>query len=264
MVPGEDMKGYCVCITQNCTAKEQLGVNALAEKVFNSKEVEALAAEWAKKDPNRTAEQIFIKTTWKDRDGVEREREISLSEARMQFYDLQSYLGQCATCQANVASERFKGGVYSGFGCYMQIGHPISKELEDALVTGAKRAVANSKIEPSIAFLDRIAKMKVTGQVISDLRNETPPGIESKSPQTITWGGFLGKKTINSDMLLEMFLTGEATSEDALLFHHFCENTHTALQSAGGSYEMREFITTMSALYGTAADMKKTVKIYKG
>jgi len=264
VVPGEYMKGYSVSITQDCTAKQQLGVNGLAEKVFNAKEVEAMAAEWAEKDPNRTAEQIFIKTTWKDREGVEREREISLSEARMQFYDLQSYLGTCATCSANVASDRFKGGVYSGFGCYLHIGHPISKELEDALMMGAKRCVAHSKIEPSIAFLDRIAKMKITGKVISDLRKDTPPGIESKAPQSITWGGFLGKKTINSDMLLEMFLTGEANYEDSLLFHHFCENIHTALQSEDGSYEMKEFMTTLSALYGTAADMKKPVKIYKG
>ncbi|UCC93506.1 MAG: hypothetical protein JSW25_02235 [Thermoplasmata archaeon] len=264
MVPGEYMKGYSVSITQDCTAKQQLGVNGLAEKVFNAKEVEAMAAEWAQKDPNRTAEQIFIKTTWKDRDGNEREREISLSEARMQFYDLQSYLGTCATCGANVASDRFKGGVYSGFGCYLHIGHPISKDLEDALMAGAQRAVANSKIEPSIAFMDRIAKAKVSGQVIADLRKESPPGIESKQPQSISWGGFLGKKTINSDMLLEMFLSGEATPEDALLFHHFAENIHTALQTTGGSYEMKEFITTLSALYGTAADMKKTIKVYKG
>jgi hypothetical protein len=258
------MKGYSITISQDCTAKQQLGVNALAEKVFNSKEVEKMAAEWAEKDPNRTAEQIFIKTTWKDRDGEEREREISLSEARMQFYDLQSYLGTCATCPANVASQRFKGGVYSGFGCYLHIGYPISQDLEDALMTGAKRAVAHSKIEPSIAFLDRIAKAKVTGQVIADMRNETPPGIESKAPQTITWGGFLGKKTINSDMLLEMFLTGEANTEDSLLFHHFAENIHTALQTSGGSFEMKEFITTLSALYGTAADLNKPIKIYKG
>jgi hypothetical protein len=258
------MKGYVVCITQNCTAKEQLGVNALAEKVFNAKEVEEMATEWAKKDPNRTAEQIFIKTTWKDRDGKERERDISLSEARMQFYDLQSYLGQCATCPANVASDRFKGGVYSGFGCYLHVGHPISKELEDSLMAGANRAVAQSKIEPSIAFLDRIAKNKVTGQVISDLRKESPPGIESKTPQSVTWGGLFGKKTVTSDMLLEMFLTGEANPEDALLFHHFCENIHMALQASGASYEMKDFVTTISSLYGTAADLKRTIKVYKG
>lgn len=258
------MKGYCVCITYDCTAKQQLGVNGLAEKVFNSKEVEKMAAEWAEKDPNRTAEQIFIKTTWRDRDGVDREREVSLSEARMQFYDLQSYLGTCATCPANVASDRFKGGVYSGFGCYMQVGHPIAKDLEDALMAGANRAATQSKIEPSIAFLDRIAKIKITGKVIADLRKDDPPGIESKKPQSLTYGGFLSKKTITSDMLLEMFLTGEASSDDALLFHHFCENIHTALQDKGASYEMKNFITTMSTLYGTAADLKRTIKVYKG
>lgn len=258
------MKGYCVCITRDCNAKQQLGVNTLAEKVFNAKEVEALAAEWQEKDPNRTAEQIFIKTTWKDREGNAREREMSLSEARMQFYDLQSFLGQCATCPANVASERFKGGVFSGFGCYMHIGYPISRELEDAIVAGAQRAVAHSKIEPSIAFLDRIVKAKITGNVIDNLRRESPPGIESKQPQTITWGGFLGKKTVTSDMLLEMFLSGEANSEDALLFHHFCENIHTALLDKQAPYEMRDFITTISTLYGTAAELKRTVKVYKG
>ena len=65
-------------------------------------------------------------------------------------------------------------------------------------------------------------------------------------------------------MLLEMFLTGEASPDDALLFHHFLENIHNALQTMGASYEMKEFMTTLSALYGTAADMKKAVKIYKG
>jgi hypothetical protein len=32
----------------------------------------------------------------------------------------------------------------------------------------------------------------------------------------------------------------------------------------GASYEMKEFMTTLSALYGTAADIKKAMKIYKG
>jgi hypothetical protein len=258
------MKGFCVCISRDCSAKRALGVTGLADKVFQAKKVEALAREWAEKDPNRTAEQIFIKTTVKDRDGSSRERDVSISEARMQFYDLQGFLGECTSCDANIASDRFAGGVFSGFGCYMSIGYPISKELEDALVLGAKRAIQVSKIEPSIAFLDRIVKEKVTGSVISDLRKENPPGIESKEPQTITWGGFLSKKSVTSDMLLEMFLTGEANPEDAFLFHHFCENIHTALQDAGASYEIRDFITELSALYGTAADHKRSVTITKG
>lgn len=182
----------------------------------------------------------------------------------MQFYDLQRFLGECTSCQANVASDRFKGGVFSGFGCYLLVDSPISKELEDAIVAGAKRAISLSKIEPSIAFLNRIFKEKVSGEAIAVLRQESPPGIESKEPQMITWGGFLGKKTISSDALLEMFLTGKAQPDDALLFHHFCENVHTALREAGASYELREYITTLSALYGTAAEMKRDITVYRG
>jgi hypothetical protein len=258
-----NVPGYCICITRNCTAKESLGVNALADKVIAAKEVEALAAEWAEKDPNKTAEQIFVTRSFRDREGNIKERQVSLSEARMEFYDLQRFLGECAQCPANIASDRFKGGVYSGFGCYLYLAYPLRKILEDALVAGANRSIAVSKIEPSIAFLDRIAKEKVTGASIAALRQMKPPGIESKAPQTITWGGFLGKKTITSDALLEMFLTGEAGPEDALLFHHFMENTHTALQDRGATYEMREFVTTLSALYGTAADLKIAIKVYK-
>ena len=158
----------------------------------------------------------------------------------------------------------FKGGVFSGFGCYLYISSPISKELEDAIVAGAKRAISLSKIEPSIAFLNRIFKEKVTGEVIAALRKETPPGIESKEPQTISWGGFMAKKTISSDALLEMFLTGKANPDDSLLFHHFCENMHTALQEAGAPYELRDYVTTLSALYGTAADLKRPVSVYHG
>lgn len=258
------MKGFCICIGRDCTAKRALGVTGLADKVFQAKKVEALATEWKEKDPHRTAEQIFIKTTVKDRDGTLRDRDVSISEARMQFYDLQSYLGECTSCDANVASDRFAGGVFSGFGCYMSIGYPVNKELEDALVLGAKRAIQVSKIEPSIAFLDRIIKEKVTGNCIADLRKEDPPGIVSKAPQIITYGGFLSKKTVTSDMLLEMFLTGEASPEDAFLFHHFCENIHTALQDAGAGYDIRDFITELSALYGTAADNKRSVTVTKG
>ena len=74
----------------------------------------------------------------------------------------------------------------------------------------------------------------------------------------------MSKKTITSDMLLEMFLIGEASPEDAFLFHHFCENIHTALQDAGSSYEIRDFITELSALYGTAADIQKPVNVFVG
>ena len=256
------MSGYCICIGKECTAKRTLSVPALAEKVIQAKEVEALASEWARKDPNKTSEQIFLTIKVKDRDGNLRDRQISISEARMQFYDLQNYLGECTSCNANVASDRFKGGVHSGFGCYIRIDSPITRELENALFLGAQRAVANSKIEPSVAFLDRIAKEKVSGNKIAAKRRETPPGIESTAPQTFTYGGFMSKKTITTDMLLEMFLSGEASPEDAFLFHHFCENIHTALQDTGGSYEIREFITELSALYGTAADIQKPVNVY--
>ncbi len=256
------MSGYCICIGKECTAKRALSVPALAEKVMQAKEVEALASEWARKDPNKTSEQIFLTIKVKDRDGSPLDRQISISEARMQFYDLQNFLGECTSCNANVASDRFKGGVHSGFGCYIHIDSPISKELEDALFLGAKRAVANSKIEPSVAFLDRIAKEKVSGNNIAAKRKESPPGIVSSAPQTFTYGGFLSKKTISTDMLLEMFLSGEASPEDAFLFHHFCENIHTALQDAGSPYEIRDFITELSALYGTAADIQKPVNVY--
>lgn len=258
------MSGYCICIGKECNAKRALDVPSLAEKVVQAKEVESLASDWAAKDPNKTSEQIFLTIKVKDREGNIRDRQISISEARMQFYDLQNYLGECTKCNANVASDRFKGGVHSGFGCYLQIESPISEELENALLLGAKRAVANSKIEPSIAFLDRIAKEKVSGNKMAAKRKETPRGIESSATQSFTYGGFLSKKTITTDMLLEMILTGEASPEDAFLFHHFCENIHTALQDAGGSYEIRDFITELSALYGTAADIQKPVNVYYG
>ena len=151
------MSGYCICIGKECTAKRTLDVPTLAEKVVHAKEVEALASEWAAKDPNKTSEQIFLTIKVKDRDGSFRDRQISISEARMQFYDLQNYLSECTSCNANVASDRFKGGVHSGFGCYLQIASPISKELENAVFLGAQLAVSNSNIEPSIAFLDLIA-----------------------------------------------------------------------------------------------------------
>ncbi len=63
------MSGYCICIGKECTAKRTHSVPTLAEKVVQSKEVEALASEWAQKDPNKTSEQIFLTIKVKDRDG---------------------------------------------------------------------------------------------------------------------------------------------------------------------------------------------------
>ena len=155
------MPGICICIGKECTAKRTMEVTALAAKVLQAKMVEALAADWAARDPTKTAEQIFTTTVVKDRDGNERERQISISEARMEFYDLQHFLSECTSCSANVCSDRHKGGVFSGFGCLMHIDIPISKDLEDTLMMGANRAINNAKVEPSIVLLDRIAGLPI-------------------------------------------------------------------------------------------------------
>jgi hypothetical protein len=240
-----------------------MDVPSLADKVHHAKEVEALAAAWAEKDPSKTAEQIFLTKKVRDRDGSMRERQVSVSEARMEFYDLQSYLAECTSCNANVASDRFKGGVFSGFGCIIHIDYPISKAIEYAFMVGAIRASHYSKSEPSVALIDRITKEKLTGAPIASLRSLDPPGIESTEPQTLTYGGFIGKKTINSDQLLEMMLKATISPEDALVYHHFLENTHTALQEAGANIDMREFITDLSALFGTAADIQRPISVHQ-
>jgi hypothetical protein len=254
--------GICICIGKDCTAKNTLGVPGLADKVFQSKEVEALASEWAVKDPTKTAEQIFMTTTWRDRDGEVHERQMSVSEARMQFYDLQNFLGECSTCQANISSDRFKGGVFSGFGCIVHIDYPISAILEYALMVGAQRVTHYSKAEPSVAFIERISKEKLTGDPIAKLRSTNPPNIESTEPQSITYGGFISKKTITTDQILEMMLKPSVSPDDALVYHHFLENTHTALQEAGGDVDIREFITTLSALFASAAQMQRPINVH--
>ena len=271
-----DMPGICVCIGKECTAKRTMEVTLLAAKVRQAKMVEALAAEWAAKDPTKTAEQIFTTTIVKDREGNERERQISISEARMEFYDLQHFLSECTQCSANVHSDRHKGGVFSGFGCIIHIEFPISKALEDALFMGANRAIRNAKVDPCIVFLDRIAKEKLTGASIAQFRTSTPPGIESASPQSVTWGGFMGKKTVNTDQMFEMFFKDAVTPEDALVYHHFFENTYRALKEAAptgagmnepvlgsAAFAMQDFVMELSSFYGAAADIKKVVNVYK-
>jgi hypothetical protein len=270
------MPGICICIGKDCTAKRTLGVEGLAAKVQQAKMVEALAAEWAAKDPTKTAEQIFTTTIVKDRDGNERERQISISEARMEFYDLQHFLSECTSCQANVHSDRFKGGVFSGFGCFIHIDVPISKQLEDALFLGANRAIRNAKVDPCIVFLDRIAKEKLSGASIARLRSSSPPGIESTDPQSVTWGGFLGKKTVNTDQMFEMMFKDAVTPEDALVYHHFLENMYRALketapvtagsnEAVAGSaqFAMQDLAMDLSSLFATAAEMQKVVNVYK-
>lgn len=258
------MTGICICIGKDCTAKNTLGVPGLADKVNQAKEVEKLAAEWAQKDPNKTAEQIFMTTTWRDREGKVHERQMSISEARMQFYDLQNYLSECSMCQANVASDRFRGGVFSGFGCILHMEYPISKELEEVLWAGARRAAENAKTEPSVAFLEKIVKEKVTGDPIAKLRKTDPPSMEITEAESLTWGSFLSKKTITSDQLMEMFLDRSVAPDQALIYHHFLENTNQAMvDNEIGSLDMRDFILEMSSVYAMGADMQKIIMVHR-
>ena len=91
-----------------------------------------------------------------------------------------------------------------------------------------------------------------------------PPKIESTAPQSITFGGFMSKKTITSDQLFEMFFKDEVPPEDGLIYHHFLENTHNAIKEIGTiSYAITDFIVQLSSLYGTAADMRRTMNVFK-
>lgn len=249
-----------VCIGRKCSAKEAMTIPDLLRKVDEAKEVEQVAAEWAEREPDKTSEQIFITRTETMPDGTEREKQISVSEARMEFYDLQRFLGECTSCPANVASDRFKGGVFSGFGCAVRLPEPVPSELEAALMAGAKRAVELSKIDPAIQFLDGIGKRKIVGTTVQKMRSDGK--MEGAKPISMTYGGFLSKKTVTSDQMLEMFTIDGVNGDDAMLYHHFLEKTNEAIREMDSvSLGTRDLITSLSAIYGTASQTGASIDI---
>lgn len=245
-----------VYIGYDCNPKRAVGPKALFDRVIQGRRVQDLAEDWQVKDPSRTFEQIFITRKVKDRDGSEKEVEVSLAQLKWELDDLQDHLGHCATCKANVASERFKGGVFGGFGCFVQLPTPISKAFEDALMVGAKSAVEKQKVDPAIEFLNCLGKNKITGASMAQLRKSTPRGLESPEAASFTYGGFLSKHTVTTDQMLEALLSEKVDPKNTLLFHRFLENTHdTLVQSAEHPVEVRQQVKNLSAIYAMAAEL---------
>ncbi len=245
-----------VFIGYDCAPKREAGPKTLFDRVVQARKVEALADEWQAKDPSRTFEQIFITRKVKDRDGSEKEVDVSLAQLKWEMDDMQNHLGSCMTCKANVASERFKGGMFGGFGCFVQIPSPIPKSFEDALIVGAKSAVERQKVDPAIEFLHSITKNKITGASMAKLRASQPKGMEAPDPLSFTWGGFLGKKTVTTDQMMEALLSDKVDPSKTLLFHRFLENTHDVLvQAADQPIEVREQVKNLSAIFAMAAEL---------
>jgi len=252
--------GIHVVIGKDCPPKQAMGVKNLLDRVTQARRVERLAAEWQRKDPSRTFEQIFITRKVKDPHGQEKEEDVSLSALKWEFSDMQEHLSSCATCKANVASERFTGGLFGGFGCFVELPSPLPKAFEEALIEGAKSAVEKSKIDPAIEFLNIIAKTKVSGAAYARERAESSKAFESKETLSYTYGGFLGKRTITTDQLLEALTSERVEVRNTLLYHHFLENTHQALVLGGKSpSDIREQVKHLSSIYAMAADLQLPV-----
>jgi hypothetical protein len=253
-----------VFIGYDCAPKREVAPRELFERVVQARKVEALADEWQAKDPSRTFEQIFITRKAKDRDGSEKEVDVSLAQLKWEVGELQNHLGSCSTCKANVASERFKGGMFGGFGCFVQLPSPIPKAFEEALIVGAKSAFERHKVDPAIEFLHSINKNKVTGASIAQLRNAKPKAMESPEPLSFTYGGFLGKKTVTTDQIMEALLSEKVDPQRTLLYHRFLENTHDALvQSADQPVEVREQVKKLSSIFAMAAELGVSIQTMK-
>jgi hypothetical protein len=252
---------FCVYVGNDCGAKRAMGYHALFLRVSQAKAVERLTAEWAVKDPNMTAEQIFVKKKMvKQHDGSEREVDVSLAEMKMELGDLQDYLGECSHCKANVASDRFKGGINSGFGCFLELPLPLAKGFEQALIVGARNAVEFKSVDPAIAFLDHMTKTKVSGATMARMRKGEDRTFESTEPLSFSYGGFLSKRTITTDQILEMLLAEKTEPHNTLLYHHFLENTERALEtSQEHSSEIKFQFKAMSAIFAVATELRVPV-----
>jgi hypothetical protein len=252
--------GFCVYVGNDCGPKHALGFQVLFKRVLQARDVEKMAAEWQVRDPHRTAEQIFITRKAKDPRGVDIEEEVSLAMLKWEMGDLQDYLGECGRCKANVATDRFSGSVGSGFGCFLELPTPLERRFEEALVAGTKQAVEHKAISPAIEFLHRLEKAKVTGATMSRMRSGDSKAFESATPLSYTYGGFLGKKTVTTDQLLEKLLAEKVGPEDTLLYHNFLENTELALEISKEQWNEVKFqVKALSAIFAVATELRVPV-----
>ncbi len=254
--------GIRFVIGRDCSAKQAMSLDSLVWRVHKAREIEMIGTQYQASDPTLTNEQIIIDWTETAPDGTEQTVQKSIAELKMEYGDLQRYLAECQKCKANVASDRFSGGVCSGYGCFFTLYPPLPKDFEEALVAGAKAAVANAREEPAIEFLNRIVKTKITGEPIKGLRGGEEPLLESSSALEFTYGGFLSKKTVNTDQMLQLLLTENVTPDDSLLFHHFLEHTVMGMKEERiATAELLTEVETLSALFAAAGSMRAAVYI---
>ena len=252
--------GFCVYVGNDCGPKRALGFQQLFKRVLQARDIEKMAAEWQVRDPHRTAEQIFITRKAKDPRGNDIEEEVALATLKWEMGDLQDFLGECGRCKANVATDRFSGSVGSGFGCFLELPTPLEKRFEEALVTGMKQAIEHKAISPAIEFLHRMEKAKVTGAAISKIRAGDAKAFESATALSYTYGGFLGKKTVTTDQLLEKLLAEKVGPEDTLLYHNFLENTELALEISKEQWADVKFqVKALSAIFAVATELRVPV-----
>jgi hypothetical protein len=254
--------GIRFVIGRDCSAKQAMAVEELVWRVQKAQEIEIIGTQWQASDPTLTNEQIIIDWTETAPDGTEQTVQKSIAELKMEYGDLQRYLAECQKCKANVASDRFSGGVCSGYGCLFTLYPPIPKEFEEALIAGAKAAVANAKVVPAIEFLNKIVKNKLTGEWVKGLRGGEDPLLESKSALEFTYGGFMSKKTVDTNQMLQLLLTQTVAPDDSLLFHMFLE--HSVIGIKQGRIATAELLTqveTLSATFAAAGDMRATIHI---
>lgn len=128
-----------------------------------------------------------------------RVKEQSIAELLETTHPLEELQNECITCSANC------GRV---FGCFGSIGYPISRKAEEWLAGAARKAGEGNG--PGLLPLRFIIEHNVDGGIISCMRND-PGGMyfELKKPLEIPvteMNGIIGKKTVNSDQLLNMFV----------------------------------------------------------
>jgi len=108
--------------------------------------------------------------------------------------------GVCQDCPAALGKP---------FGCHGAINYPVSAKSEQWLMELAARALEMKT--PGMMALEFILDKKFRGEPFSEMRRD-PRFFESRRPlELVVAKGMLGKKTINSDQLLQFLLPSSLT-----------------------------------------------------
>jgi hypothetical protein len=181
-------------IDYKCYPKQQLGTEAILERLKGRARAEAVIELFRRNGDNRPVHEIGFEMARNSVEGIEETRVVMVQDLLDKADELASYEMYCQGCPANNRG--------TPFGCIGQIEYPISGKAEIWLLN--QLPIPDEPL-PWLLLRHGLEELKSDGRSVNGMRGEGQPYFQERG--VLARG--LGEVTVNSNQQFEMlFLSG--------------------------------------------------------